>query len=190
MCSTSNQCKIHRLRQSVQLHLVVTTDPIADDVKWRENTEHILGTPGHKVENLSSMMYVTEVSLVSILCKSILAARPLKRTQTQVLGSVAEAARLVATRNIRIVHTLPGTEITALSATTAASGVGGGLGSAGVGDSSDALRDGAGGIGGGSSGGGGGGGGDGDSGGGRGVVGEATSGDQVPLFRYTDETGR
>lgn len=81
------------------------------------------------------------------------------------LGSVAEAARLVATRNIRFVHALPGVEHALPSA---AGGAGGG---AGAGAGATAGLDGLASAG----------------GGGNGVTGEtaaaAAAGDHVPLFR-------
>lgn len=77
------------------------------------------------------------------------------------LGSVAEAARLVATRNIRLVHAIPGTDAAISATVVGGAGAGGAAGS-------EAL-DGTGGVGGG--------------GGARGgFAGEAT-GDHVPLFR-------
>lgn len=82
------------------------------------------------------------------------------------LGSVAEAARLVATRKIRIVHALPGTD-PALSATTVG---GAGTVAAAGSEALDGVIAGTGGVGGGG------------GGGHAGFAGEAT-GDQVPLFR-------
>lgn len=83
------------------------------------------------------------------------------------LGSVAEAAGLVATRDIKIIHALPGAE-TALPAATSAVGAGVVVGGS---EGFDRGAAGAGGAGGGAGG-----------GGGRKAVGES-AGDQVPLFR-------
>lgn len=82
------------------------------------------------------------------------------------LGSVAEAARLVAIRNIRTVHALPGTDPALSASAVGGSGAGTAVGS----EALDGVVAVAGGVGGG---------GGGDRGG---VAGEATR-DQVPLFR-------
>lgn len=92
------------------------------------------------------------------------------------LGSVAEAARLVSTRNIRIIHALPGGEH-ALPSTAGGAAAGGGGAAGGVGAGTGAGAGGAAGV-------------DGVAGTGAGGIGvtrevaaAAAAGDQVPLFR-------
>lgn len=87
----------------------------------------------------------------------------------QVLGSVAEAAGLVAPRNILVVYTLPGVEVAVPATAVAITAPAEGLEGAGSGTGGGRGRT-SGGAGGGV------------GGGAGGVV--AQSRDQVPLFRY------
>lgn len=165
-CSFALKCASHLLpksgpRELLQRYTRCSSPGAASDVNFwgvvasRSDRFRLNGVSGPQAPFPFSLR-------VLLLCRPF----PLDRDETnQVLGSVAEAARLVSARNIKVVHALPGTD-PALSATT----VGGtGAGTAAGSEALDGVAAGVGGVGGG--------------GGGRGGFAGEEAGDQVPLFR-------